>query len=84
MNSPNHASKEFNSPKGDIPNGEKKKESELKAKEKEVDVFEVEDEKSKFPCINSILENNVFSICINLLTIYALFGDDIRVMGFRI
>ncbi len=43
----------------------------------------MEDEKTKYPIIDAILENTVFSVLINLLTLYALFGDDIRVMTTR-
>ena len=36
----------------------------------------------KFPLLTSILDSSWFQILVNLLTIYALFGDDIRIIAF--
>jgi hypothetical protein len=33
-------------------------------------------------CLKAILDNNLFSIIMAVITVYALFGDDIRVLGF--
>jgi hypothetical protein len=42
----------------------------------------VEEKKEKYPKIIAFLESTPFQIIINSLTLYALFGDDIRVMAF--
>lgn len=49
----------------------------------EFDIFKVEEKKEKYPKISAFLESTPFQIIINSLTIYALFGDDIRVMAFN-
>ena len=36
--------------------------------------------KSKFPTIEKFLDGNNFTIFVSALTIYALFGDDIRIL----
>ena len=36
----------------------------------------------KFPLLTSILDNTWFQVLVNFLTIYALFGDDIRIIAF--
>lgn len=57
--------------------------------EEDVDVFgHVEemywyfDFSEKFPILTKILESTWFSVLVNLLTIYALFGDDVRIIAF--
>lgn len=34
--------------------------------------------RDKFPFLKAILDNTFFSVLVNLLTLFALFGDDIR------
>ncbi|CAK94539.1 unnamed protein product (macronuclear) [Paramecium tetraurelia] len=48
----------------------------------DVDVFGQDQEIDKFPLLTSILDSSWSQILVNLLTIYALFGDDIRIIAF--
>lgn len=53
-------------------------------KEEEFDIFankEDDEPKSKHPAFERILEDTYFQTFITILTVYALFGDDIRVMA---
>lgn len=37
--------------------------------------------KSNFPKIERLLEHNAYQIFVTIITIYALFGDDIRILA---
>ncbi|CAK82558.1 unnamed protein product (macronuclear) [Paramecium tetraurelia] len=50
--------------------------------DEELDVFHYQEEKEKYPMLNRLLENVISQLLVNLLTLYALYGDDIRIICF--
>jgi len=50
---------------------------------KTIDMFERKKDEQKYPFLNRILDNTVFGIFITIITVYALFGDDFRVLLFN-
>ncbi|EGR28579.1 hypothetical protein IMG5_172520 [Ichthyophthirius multifiliis] len=47
-----------------------------------IDIFQIDDQKSNCLLFQKILDNNYFQSIITILTLYALFGDDIRILAF--
>lgn len=62
---------------------DRQKAKETREKKKKLDIFELEDpNKSKFPKINAFLENTWINVFLLLITLWALFADDFRLLIF--
>ncbi|CAD8159659.1 unnamed protein product [Paramecium pentaurelia] len=63
-------------------NNEEQQEVSEQSSDEELDVFHYQEEKEKYPMLVRLLENVISQLLVNLLTIYALYGDDIRIICF--
>ncbi|CAD8077335.1 unnamed protein product [Paramecium sonneborni] len=63
-------------------NIEDQQEGSEQCSDEELDVFHYQEEKEKYPMLVRLLENVLSQVLVNLLTIYALYGDDIRIICF--
>ncbi|CAD8078076.1 unnamed protein product [Paramecium sonneborni] len=63
-------------------NIEDQQEGSEQCSDEELDVFHYQEEKEKYPMLVRLLENMLSQVLVNLLTIYALYGDDIRIICF--